>query len=81
MVPTNPTKKLLPVRAVCARYGDACIKTIDRWVEREILPEPIYINNRRYWDLAELEQRERANMASRSNTTDIETEPPARPSG
>jgi len=47
---------------MCARYGDVADKTIDRWVASGILPTPLVINKRRYWDEAELEQRERTNM-------------------
>jgi hypothetical protein len=55
-------KRLLPIRAMCARYGDVADKTIDRWTAAGILPAPLVINRRRYWDEQELEQRERANM-------------------
>jgi predicted site-specific integrase-resolvase len=55
-------KRLLPIRAMCARYGDVADKTIDRWTAAGILPAPLVINKRRYWDEEELEQRERANM-------------------
>jgi len=54
--------RLLPIRAMCARYGDVADKTIDRWTAAGILPAPLVINKRRYWDEEELEQRERANM-------------------
>jgi hypothetical protein len=37
-------------------------RTIDRWVETGILPQPIYINNRRYFDLQEVDER----MANRN---------------
>jgi hypothetical protein len=47
---------------MCARYGDVADKTIDRWTAAGILPAPLVINKRRYWDEEELEQRERANM-------------------
>jgi DNA-binding transcriptional MerR regulator len=55
-------KRLLPIRAMCARYGDVADKTIDRWTAAGILPAPLVINRRRYWDEQELERRERANM-------------------
>ena len=51
----------LPTRALCARY-DVVDRTIDRWLARELLPPPIIINGRRYWDEAELEKFERARM-------------------
>jgi predicted site-specific integrase-resolvase len=59
---THSGKRLLPIRAMCARYGDVADKTIDRWTAAGILPAPLVINKRRYWDEEELEQRERANM-------------------
>jgi len=59
---TQKGKRLLPIRAMCARYGDVADKTIDRWTAAGILPPPLVINRRRYWDEAELERRERANM-------------------
>jgi len=59
---THKGKRLLPIRAMCARYGNVADKTIDRWTAAGILPAPLVINRRRYWDEAELEHRERANM-------------------
>jgi hypothetical protein len=59
-------KRLLPIRAMCTRYGDVADRTIDRWVAAGILPEPLVINKRRYWDEGELERRERTNMGRRS---------------
>ena len=54
--------KLLHLRAVCARYGISD-RTVDRWVEAGVLPKPIYINGRRYWDAEELGQRDDARKA------------------
>jgi predicted DNA-binding transcriptional regulator AlpA len=51
--------KLLHLRAVCARYGISD-RTVDRWVEASVLPKPVYIQGRRYWDEAELGQRDEA---------------------
>jgi len=48
------SKRLLPIRAVCARYGDVADRTIDRWVASGVLPESIRINHRRYWDEEQL---------------------------
>jgi len=47
---------------MCARYGDVVDRTIDRWTAAGILPEPLVINRRRYWDEEELERREREGM-------------------
>jgi DNA-binding transcriptional MerR regulator len=55
-------KRLLPIREMCRRYGDVADKTIDRWTAAGILPPPLIINKRRYWDEEELERRERTNM-------------------
>jgi hypothetical protein len=38
-------------------------RTIDRWVESGDLPKPIYIRKLRYWDEAELDQRDEARKA------------------
>jgi len=56
------SKRLLPIKAMCARYGDVVDRTIDRWTAAGILPEPLVINRRRYWDEEELERREREGM-------------------
>jgi predicted DNA-binding transcriptional regulator AlpA len=54
----------LPTTAVCERYG-ITDRTVDRWVAADILPAPMYINKRRYWDEAEIERRERERMSAR----------------
>ena len=73
-------KRLLPARAVATRY-DICLKSLDRWLAEKLLPEPVRIRGRRYWYEDDLVKLERANMRSRSSTTDTETEPQARPDG
>jgi predicted site-specific integrase-resolvase len=59
------SKRLLPIKKMCARYGDVADRTIDRWTASGILPLPLVINGRRYWNEEELEQRERAGMGRR----------------
>ena len=54
----NSQGRKLPIRALCARYSVSS-KTIDRWLETNILPLPLRINRYRYWDLDELEAFER----------------------
>ncbi len=54
----------LTSRALQQRYG-VVDRTIDRWVEAGILPVPMRINKIRYWDEAEIEERERERMAHR----------------
>jgi len=56
----KPSRRLIPTRAVCARYG-VVDRTIDRWVADPKLgfAQPIYINNRRYFDEEQLEEFER----------------------
>jgi DNA-binding transcriptional MerR regulator len=51
----------LTSRALQQRYG-VVDRTIDRWTEAGILPEPMRINKIRYWDEAEIEELERARM-------------------
>lgn len=53
----KPAQKLT-CRALQERYG-VVDKTIDRWVQAGVLPAPMYINKRRYWDADEIEQRDR----------------------
>jgi predicted DNA-binding transcriptional regulator AlpA len=52
----------LPMRALCERYGVSS-KTIDRWLETGILPQPLRINRYRYWDEGDLEAFERKRMS------------------
>ena len=56
------SSRKLDINAMRARYGDKAERTITRWTEVGILPQPIYINNRRYWDEEEVEAAERNNM-------------------
>jgi predicted site-specific integrase-resolvase len=54
----------LPARALCERYS-VSDRTLARWLEAGILPQPIYINHRRYWLEEELERCERERIAGR----------------
>ena len=47
----------LPSGALRKRRG-TCQKTVDRDVERGLLPQPVYRNGRRYWNEAEVEEYE-----------------------
>jgi predicted DNA-binding transcriptional regulator AlpA len=60
---TPVQNRKLPTRALCERYG-ITTRTIDRWVEAGVLPQPFRINRARYWDEAELEAADRARMAA-----------------
>jgi DNA-binding transcriptional MerR regulator len=53
----------LTSRALAERYG-VCSRTLDRWTETGILPPAMRINKVRYWDEAEIEQRERQRMSA-----------------
>jgi predicted DNA-binding transcriptional regulator AlpA len=55
-------KKLLTARLVADRY---CItdRTLYRWLECSILPTPVHINKRRYWDEDELDEFDKARAA------------------
>jgi DNA-binding transcriptional MerR regulator len=55
------TRKLTS-RALQQRYG-VVDRTIDRWTEAGILPEPMRINKVRYWDEQEIEQLDRERAA------------------
>ena len=53
----------LTTRMLCDRYS-ITDRTVDRWAASGILPQPMRINNVRYWDEAEIEQRERERMVA-----------------
>jgi hypothetical protein len=59
----TPDKRLLPIRALRARY-DVCTKTIDRWIAAGTLTAPVRIHGRRYWHEEDLEKLERASLAA-----------------
>ena len=58
--------KWLPAKGVCNRY-DISERTIDRWVETQILPTPVDIRGRRYWSSEQLDQRDEARLAVAHN--------------
>lgn len=37
--------------------------TLDRWVKRGLLPPPVYIGGRRYWDSGQLDAYDEARRA------------------
>jgi DNA-binding transcriptional MerR regulator len=60
--PETNGRKLVTARRLCERYG-VVPRTIDRWLEVGLLPEPLRINSIRYWDEAEIDQRDRERVA------------------
>jgi len=58
----------LPTGDVAARYS-VTTRSIDRWRKDPELafPQPIYINDRKYWSLADLEEWERRRATERSS--------------
>src|SRR3954454_4143405 len=56
-----PKTRRLPSRAVAARYG-VSMRTLDRWLDAEILPPPLVINRYRYWAESELDRFDQARM-------------------
>ena len=61
--------EFLPTKRVRQRYGGKSEKTIDRWVEKGVLPPPEWINGRRHWRLSVLERHERESMSTRKSDT------------
>lgn len=55
--------KLLPVAQLRRRYS-VCSRTLDRWLEDGILPQPVRINRYRYWRESDLERFERERMSA-----------------
>jgi hypothetical protein len=64
------TSTLIPASKAAKRY-DRTTRTIDRWLEREVLdfPKPIVVNGRRYWRVSDLEDWERRQAAAGCATT------------
>jgi predicted DNA-binding transcriptional regulator AlpA len=58
-----PMARKLTSRALQERYG-VVDRTIDRWVESGVLPQPMRINKIRYWDLEEIEARDSQRLRS-----------------
>jgi DNA-binding transcriptional MerR regulator len=51
--------RLIPARAVARRYG-VCLRSIDRWLKKGVIPKPTRtVNGRRYWRLDTLETADR----------------------
>ena len=63
------TGRKLRCRDICSRYS-IVPRTVDRWMATGVLPPPLVINNVRYWDEAEVEQRERQRLAARKPAPD-----------
>ncbi len=62
----QPNESLLPATAVRARYGVSDM-TIFRWLAdpRLSFPQPIRINGRRYWRIADLQAFEERQASKR----------------
>jgi predicted DNA-binding transcriptional regulator AlpA len=66
IIETDNTSQLLPTRLVCRRYG-VSDRTISRWERDPDLrfPQPILINQRKYYDSHALTSFDRAQAAAR----------------
>jgi predicted DNA-binding transcriptional regulator AlpA len=62
---TDSNERLLPVRELRKRYN-VSTRTLDRWLDDRILPEPVRIRQNRYWRLSDLETLERRRIAAQS---------------
>lgn len=60
-------KRKLTKRQTGDRYS-VSTKTVERWRETGILPQPEIINGRWYFDEQELERHERERLAQQSTT-------------
>jgi hypothetical protein len=63
MTVTQQFAQKLPIRLLRERYRVSG-RTIDRWLENGLLPQPLRINRVRYWDLQELEELDRERRAA-----------------
>ncbi len=63
----NPNEVMLTARQVRSRYGGVSDMGLWRWLrdERLAFPQPIVINNRRYWKLSDLTQWETTQAGKR----------------
>src|SRR4051794_22451612 len=72
----NPPTRMLPIKPVCERYGISA-QTVDRWLERGLLPEPMRVRRYRYGSESNLDdfdkkrrdaQRERAGVTKEKSS-------------
>ena len=56
-------KRMLTKKLMAERYS-VTLRTIERWREDEILPQPTIINGRWYFDEVEIEKHERDRMVA-----------------
>jgi predicted DNA-binding transcriptional regulator AlpA len=55
MSDTKPPKKLISAREVAAFYGIS-LSTLWRWINQGLLPAPIRIGRRTFWETQTLDQ-------------------------
>jgi predicted DNA-binding transcriptional regulator AlpA len=66
-----PQERMLPMGQLRRRYN-VTDRTIDRWLERGILPSPVRINRVRYWRESDIVQFERALLSTREPNRRVE---------
>jgi hypothetical protein len=54
----RPKRRLLNAQSICARYDEIQPRTLFKWIEKGLLPQPIRVGNRRFWDEAALNEFE-----------------------
>ena len=59
-------ERLLPLQQMCRRYGISA-RTIDRWLESGILPQPVWMGKVRFWRLGDLQQIERERIGVKAD--------------
>lgn len=63
----KPENRKLQTRALCARYG-VTTRTIDRWVETGVLPQPFRINRVRYWHESDVEELDKSRATAAASS-------------
>jgi predicted DNA-binding transcriptional regulator AlpA len=63
----KPQNCKLQTRALCERYG-VTTRTIDRWVETGVLPQPFRINRVRYWHEGDVEAFDQSRATAAAST-------------
>ena len=61
-------ERLLPMGQMRERYS-VSNRTIERWLEAEILPQPVRLGQNRFWRLSDLERIERDRVGIRPDNT------------
>jgi hypothetical protein len=67
MITTSLSRRGVPTRGLCIRYGVKHPRTIRRWEIQKVIPPPDFvINGRKYWWETTLDEHDRRSVAARA---------------